>query len=769
MPTAMMMVEGTMGSKVEGLATFGDSLCSVMNFKTPPVWTQTMVGLLGFGIDPSKGYIISRCENPALLESLGDITQKMSSGSTLSLSEATKNSLSSASKLLKNLPKLMPPGFALSISVKTKKTGLVGKFTKLMKLGDVKFDFQFSADMAGAGFKAAVSFDELDLKIGGPVKECWILPTVEASWKPFQTPNIGIRGSLGMKVKIGKSNFLYFQGSFLYGTQLEAEMDLKQPTLLPLISPRIALVRTPDFPTKMAVSLSVSSDLAISFSGGVVLNARENIPMMSGVADGLNYVKRCNGLSYCYSLQYGFSLNMNILTLIVRDATVKIRAAPADIILEDIIAAVTGLPLGSASAAIKQIMPVRPKILALTFQVGIVTKVRLGLVAQFPVFNAWLMVNLDFQLQAPKRPNIKFSVIMNSFCLGINSGGCYGIQLEKTPLGQNAWRTIKSDVATTWGGSWTDSLLPGPMRYGTNMGPFAIMELMPNARFRMQATGKMSVGRSYGFLPSVSITTDISPSRVYIAASMRYYGVVLNFNLDMRFRGAKPYIQTFKLTMDFSKLFDAIKAGARAVLGHSLYKLANLVGIFNSFWIGKASFAMTEHSISLAVDMKIYFNINLRLNINTQALSDIFNGKFLSVARSALNNMLRSLRNWSPCDCKSGYKAPWQRTWGAYSKRHAGRHVVPCGVSTSWRRSCGHNWYCGINVRWCSGRRRGWAGPNYPCGKSYKWCCKSFPSVSTRYCSYTLPAVGYHPAQRRRYCDTRSFCPSNLFRKWKFR
>jgi len=170
------------------------------------------------------------------------------------------------------------------------------------------------------------------------------------------------------------------------------------------------------------------------------------------------------------------------------------------------------------------------------------------------------------------------------------------------------------------------------------------MELMPNARFRMQAIGKMAVGKSYGFLPSVNIATDISPSRVYIAAGMRYFGVQLNFNLDMRFRGATPYIQTFKLTMDFSGLFNAIKTGARAVLGHTLYKLANMIGVFSSFWIGKASFAMTERSISLAVNMRIYFSINLRVKINTGTLSDIFNKRFASVARSSLNNMLRSLR-----------------------------------------------------------------------------------------------------------------------------
>jgi len=572
-----------------------------------------------------------------------------------------------------------------------------------------------------------------------------------------------------MKVKIGKSNTLNFVGSFLYGSQLEAEMDLIQPTLLPLISPRIALVRTPNFPTKAAMSLSVSSDLALSFSGGLVLNARSNIPMRSGVSDGLNYLQTCNRLSYCYSLQFGFSLNMNIVTLFVRDATVKIRASPADITPVDLIAAVTGLPLGSAAAAIKQIMPVRPKLLALTFQVGVITKVRLGLVAYFPVFNAHLMLHLDFQLQAPKRPNIKFSVIMNSFCLGINKNGCYGIQLEKTPGGQQAWRTIKSDLAGTWGASWTDSLLPGPMRSQQSVGPFAMMELMPNARFRMQAKGKMSVGRSYGFLPSVNIATDISPSRVYIAAGMRYYGVQLNFNLDMRFRGATPYIQTFKLTMDFSGLFNAIKTGARAVLGHTLYKLANMIGVFRSFWIGKASFAMTESSINLAVNMRIYFSINLRVKINTGTLSDIFNKRFASVARSSLNNMLRSLQRFSPCDCKSGWKAPWQSTWGAYRKLYRGYHVVPCGVSTGWKRTCGHSLRCGVNVRWCAGRRRGWAWPTHPCGSSTKWCCWHTPTVSTKYCSFYLPKVGWHPAQRRRYCNTKSFCYLNAFQKWKWR
>lgn len=300
------------------------------------------------------------------------------------------------------------------------------------------------------------------------------------------------------------------------------------------------------------------------------------------------------------------------------------------------------------------------------------------------------------------------------------------------------------------------------------MGPYAMFELLPNTRFRIQAKGKMSIGSSFSFLPAVDIEADMTPSRVYINAAFSFLGVTTRIVVDMGFRGKTPYLQTFTLSMEFSKLFQAIKDGARAVLGSTLYKVADLIGLFDIFWIGTASFTISGTQVSLAVDMKIYWSIKLRLTIDFKLLTDIFNGKFLSLARSALNNLLNSLRNWSPCNCKSGALAPWENTWGPYMKPHSGHSIIPCGVTVGLRRTCGYSILCGFNVRWCSGRRRGWSHPTYPCGSSNKHCCWNLPTTSVNYCSWTFPAVGWHMAQRRRYCNTNSFCYKNLFRKWRY-
>merc|ERR1740130_1990388 len=101
---------------------------------------------------------------------------------------------------------------------------------------------------------------------------------------------------------------------------------------------------------------------------------------------------------------------------------------------------------------------------------------------------------------------------MNSFCLGIRTGGCMGLRLDRTTKGTQSWVKIRGELATMWGESWTNNIIPaGDMRTGSNMGPFAMFELSPTTRFRMQAKGKLSMGGSLNFLPSFDITTNLSP------------------------------------------------------------------------------------------------------------------------------------------------------------------------------------------------------------------------------------------------------------------
>merc|ERR1719162_647502 len=127
-----------------------------------------------------------------------------------------------------------------------------------------------------------------------------------------------------------------------------------------------------------------------------------------------------------------------------------------------------------------------------------------------------------------------------------------------------------------------------------------------------------------------------------------------------------------------------------------------MIGVFNGFWISQASFTVAGSQMTLAVDMKIKWRINLRLTIDLTMLKDIFNGNFYNLARSALGKLLTTLNSWNPCNCAGGAKAPMESTWGAYYKSYRGYSVPFCGVSRGYYRSCGHSFTCGVNVRWCS-------------------------------------------------------------------
>jgi len=173
--------------------------------------------------------------------------------------------------------------------------------------------------------------------------------------------------------------------------------------------------------------------------------------------------------------------------------------------------------------------------------------------------------------------------------------------------------------------------------------------------------------------------------------------------------------------------------------------------------------------IRLAVKMKIYFEINIDLVIDLSLLQDIFNGKFLSVASTALKNLLDKLKNFSPCDCKSEWKAPMRTTNGPYMKSHTGQNALFCGATTGSKRECGRYIVpCGVSISWCSGRRRWYAAPWYPCSSSTKHCCFNVPTVTAKTCTWELPAIGSHISARRRYCHTKSFCGSNTFQKCKY-
>lgn len=482
---------------------------------------------------------------------------------------------------------------------------------------------------------------------------------------------------------------------------------------------------------------------------------------------------------------------MDLIKKIPTGVEVNIRAAPADITPYDMVAALLGQPLlAIAATAMKMLMPNRLKLLAIDFKYVQHTSISIGvgLVAAVPMFDAWLMTSLKFAITG-FIPVLKFSIIMNKFCIGLRIGGrrrrggdCYGVQVAATAHGNKKWTEIKGDFVKVWNGemrhdnkkqgSWSDSLLTSyaaPMSQGKNMGPYMIFNLNAG-KFSMAATGKVTIA-GYN-LVTVSVQCEVSPRRFWYKATASIFGgsAKMSIELDVSLLPS-PGLNKYQFILDFSKIFRDIKAGAKkaiSAVSSFLWWCIDKMGIFDMFSIGANSLTVTSRTVSLAIDIKIFFEIKVRMTINYGWLIDIFSGRFGKVVTGALTSLVNKVRNFSPCDCVDGFRGGGnERTWGPYIARSSGHNIIFCGVSSRWVSKYGGCWQCGAWVRWCGGRRRGWAGIPYPCGSGWRRCWYRTWIISTNYCSWSYPWVGYHWDYRRRYCNTVSFC-TFPFRKMKY-
>jgi len=798
--SGMLLIAGTYGSDkvhIQGLAAFGSEICVAMRFARPFSIIKTILGFMFMTVDSTtKPLILSWCFDAVEFKDLSDIYKVVRSDTKgLGFETGAKGEMADASWLLAHLPAEVPTGFSLMFSVRLREQAHPGfNIYSLAKLGgfytaDKKNDIMFNVQIVyyhqDGSWNIKVNMNRIDLRIGGSVRESWFTPGVEVMWDEKKlkkkAPDVFITGKIEMKIEIDKTNYVHFEGTVKAGKSFTASLKLKAPTVLPVFSKHLALVSTSGYPIQLSVGWDyLKKKVSAGFGGGFIISPPRgrgqdsSIQLQSGAGDGDRELQKCNAKASCYSIQFSFALEIQIVTKKPLGVELNIRAAPADITPIDMIAALLGSPLATSAAdAMKTLMPVRPKLLAIDFQYEEHSScsIGVGLVATVPLFNAWLMTSLQFSFSGVV-PVLKFSIIVNKFCLGLTiSGDCYGVQIAATTQGNKKWKTIKADFVKVWNGemrhdgakqeSWSDSLLTSyaaPMSSGTNMGPYIIFDLA-QGKFSMAATGKVTIA-GYN-LVTVSVQCEVSPKRFWYKAEANFLGGSIKMSIELDVSIQPLSLTKYQFIMDFSAIFANIKSGAKSAISavsSFAWWVVDSLGIFDMFRIGANSLTVTSRLVSLSIDITIFFEISVRMTINYGWLLDIFSAKFSKIVKEALNSLVRKVRNFSPCDCVDSFRAGGnERTWGLYIATSSGYSFIPCGASSRWVSKYGSSFQCGAWVAWCGGRRRWWT-PSWPCGGGWRNCWYSTWVISTLHCSWSYPWTGYHWDYRRRFCNTVSYC-----------
>jgi len=308
------------------------------------------------------------------------------------------------------------------------------------------------------------------------------------------------------------------------------------------------------------------------------------------------------------------------------------------------------------------------------------------------------------------------------------------------------------------------------------MGSYVMFDLT-KAKFSMHVVGQLTVQRFS--IATANVSCEVSPTRYWYKAELTFMGGTMRMSVEMDIEirhvmGVPTYwLNKYEYIIDFSRIFPEIKSGAKAAfskVSQALWKVIDNIGIFDAMAIGANSLTITgKPKITLAIDITIFFQLNVKITLDIGALIEIFSGKFGKIITESLKSLVQKVKNIDPCKCATAYAAGAKESmWGKYMKTVNRRNKNKCGTSRKrirWR-TCGPQ--CGCRTKWCRGRRgKGWA--SWPCGRRCNCCTKTRWVRIINSCSFRAPAFGHHKDSRRRLCKTFSICPTKFpWRDWKF-
>eukprot|EP00931_Biecheleriopsis_adriatica_P046796 TRINITY_DN26918_c0_g1_i1.p1 TRINITY_DN26918_c0_g1~~TRINITY_DN26918_c0_g1_i1.p1 ORF type:complete len:3227 (-),score=628.99 TRINITY_DN26918_c0_g1_i1:167-8533(-) len=783
-----------------GLAAFTmDSPCIILKFEDPPTdLFEDILDQVSLDLDVAVPQKVIHCPNTQVMDDISDVLGKLEQSitnlnslpattTTTSGNEAGRrlqatemqldptsvidsietvaavaqidlpprvlDGMAHASAVIDLIPADIPEKFSFILPIVAESGGNLETLLEVAQIDQRKFDLLISWDSSNQELQVGVELAPITITSSGALQEMVIVPTIMLTMSEDAPFSFFLGAAMDITIRVSSEpnkQLLKFKGEVgVGGARVSGSFELISPTVAPMISKRIALVKTDSQPLTAFVAISATT-FTIEVEGGVIMSGDRNIERAEGPDDGNQAVADCNTrIDSCSFITFGMRL---VVAPPAAPTQFKFRLRGTVLPAHYLVSAIQGKDLTlSDRTALESFFGTDHMLLGVEMDVGALTgfSYKLQIAASFPPLGIGFLSAVSFVAKFPEPLSMSFEAVLKQGCIGVEAmGGCIGLETRAMDSGATRYDSIVEKFSEAWANTptgWSEDLLPAGLRDRSEMGPnLAIVMSSQEQSIYGGIDADISIGTFK--LATIQAEVAITTQEAQVDLEVDIVGIRFEMGIHVKFQ-PNLALQRFYMGVDMSGVWQSIKDGARSFLGNTLYGVANTIGVFDVFQFYSASIDLTPDTIQLQFSAKIFnWNIDLDVGIDLDFLRSLVDLDYGRLATLALDWMKDKVANFEPCaECDSdGCQAESEYKIGpvtGWTETVTEKNRQRCGTETRRRSS-----KCGKNALKCG--MKGW---------KIKHCCWQTAKPEPATCSFekTLYPPKKRWSTRRRWCRTK--------------